>query len=224
MKKYSSRSEIAPGRDALSIVDLEKYLDFNSEIFYSDDEKSATQILPASEKLVFFGHSENKQISDLKQQLKETLQENELLKLQLEENTTGDTKLNLGKKYKRENIILTHELKKLNDEIKLLTNSHDEIAEELKKSQEESSHLRKIVKYVVDEVLGEYRSAEFKGDALSHIITVFNNIKTTVVSTQEAFLKQKKILKKLKTENFELRKENYSNLDLILKMNRQTKK
>lgn len=217
MKRISARPETF--KSTLSVTDLEKYLDFNSEIFYSDEDKSAFQILPATEKKNSKQKEREKSLGELT--IEEISKENKFSKTEVNEKGRN---MEVYKKYKRKNIILQHEVDKLNEEIALMGRSHEEIEEELKEAQKENASLRKIVRYVVDEVLGEYSSSDHQGDALSYIKSFFADIKATLVSTQEAYLKQKSVVKKLKSENADLHKENFSNLELILKLNKHPEK
>ena len=215
------KKDNSPSQENFTLADLEKYLDSNSESIPSCDEKDlAEESLLVDKQHAENSEKTNKAIKELMMRFAETSKENEYLKLQLEENNmSGDSKMQIGKRYKRENIILRHEILKLNEEINTLDKSHHNMCEELKKTKLENIKLKRVTKYVLDELFEEFGSSEYQGDTLNFIVSMFSKIKKTLIDTQEAYLKQKNIIKRLKLENETLQNENYCNIDLILKMN-----
>ena len=118
--------------------------------------------------------------------------------------------------------MLRHQVNEQKETISKITKSNENYQGILKKYKKENQKLLKIVKYVVDEGIGELGIKDYQGDALLCIKSMFDQIKTTIIDTQTALIKEKEHVKKLKTQNFELRVENYANFNLVLKMNEKS--
>jgi hypothetical protein len=121
-------------------------------------------------------------------------------------------------KFKRQNFLLKQENQNLLKEIQILNKTLKAKNEELRKNTAENSKMKKIVAYVIEEILGE-KDLELDQDILPFLVKKVNFIKNTVVNTQKAFFRQKEINKKVRIENNRLQAENVSNIELILKLN-----
>lgn len=133
---------------------------------------------------------------------------------------SGDLSSAIFIKFKRQNILLRQENQNLLKEIQILNKTLNSKNEEMTKMQLENLKLKKIANYVTEEILGELKEFDYKEEILPYLVRKVNMIKNTVINTQKAYFKQKELNKKLKVDVKKLETENFSNIELILKMNK----
>jgi len=133
---------------------------------------------------------------------------------------SGDLNTVILIKFKRQNTLLRQENQNLLKEIQMLNKTLQARNDETSKLQLENLKLKKIANYVIEEILGEFKEIDCKEEILPFLVRKINMIKSTVINTQKAYFKQKELNKKLKSETQKLQNENFSNIELILKMNK----
>ena len=131
---------------------------------------------------------------------------------------SGDFSNTLFTRLKRQNLLIKQENSNLLKEIQILNKNLKAKNEELRSVQIENKKMKKIVDYVIKEILGDFKDFEDKDELFPYLVKKINVIKATVVGTQRAFFKQKEINKKIRIENSRLNSENISNIGLILKL------
>lgn len=158
-----------------------------------------------------------------KEILKESESEDTFLNSQ-NQSLSGDLSTAIFIKFKRQNILLRQENQNLLKEIQILNKTLQTKNEETTKLHVENLKLKKIANYVIEEILGEIKEFDCKEEVLPYLVRKINMIKSTVINTQKAYFKQKELNKKLKIETQKLQNENFSNIELILKMNKYKEK
>lgn len=219
MERLISSSPTYKNKENLSATDFCKYLDFDYERSLFEEEKTLTKrdyskTTPMSSSYTLTQNS-------VKEDLVQGEKDEPTTKTQ--EDLQDDHKISTVLKYKRQNILLKYEIQALTEKINDLAKNHQKVSQKLKKSQTENSKLKKIVKYVKDEILENFGDVDFEIDTVNALKNVFDKIKNTIISTQDAFLNQKEIIKKIRSQNYELKKENYMNLKFILNISCKNK-